>query len=316
MAVTHRHLEAFHAVIQSGGFTRAAKLLRTSQPSISRLIAELQDSLAFPLFSRVQGRTVPTAEALVFHQEVERSFTGVDKILQHAERIRTHRVGHLNILSMPALAQAFLPRVLAGFLRDHPGVSASLQVQRSDAIPGWMTTQQFDIGFAMLAAERPGLETELFDPSPSVCIMPPDHPLAARRTVEVQDLAGLQLVGSGPNSVVQRALGLLLAEQGVQPDITVETPITAIACELVASGAGVTIVDPFTAQSYRDRGLVVRPFMPQIAFTISALYPEGRPRPALVGRFLAAMRQARDGLYRDLAARPPPPGAASSRRRT
>jgi DNA-binding transcriptional LysR family regulator len=95
MEITHRHLEAFHAVIQAGGFTRAAKLLRTSQPSVSRLIAQLQKALAFLLFTRAQGRTVPTAEARTFHQEVDRSFLGLDKILRHAERIRTHRVGHL-----------------------------------------------------------------------------------------------------------------------------------------------------------------------------------------------------------------------------
>jgi DNA-binding transcriptional LysR family regulator len=302
MAVTYKHLEAFHAVIQTGGFTRAAKLLRTSQPSVSRLIAQLQEAVSFPLFSRVQGQTMPTEEALVLHREVDRSFIGLHKVLQHAERIRNHRVGHLNILSMPAMAQTFLPRVLSSFLRDHPGVSASLQVQRSDSIAGWMTTQQFDVGFAMLPADHPGLEFEPFDTAPGLCVMPPGHALAARRVVSVRHLHGLRMVGSGPDSVVQRSLMRLFAEAKVIPDISVDTPITAIACELVANGAGVTVADPFTAQAFRARGLVLRRFRPEVAFRFTAIFPASRTRSLVLQRFMAQAAAERNALYRELGA--------------
>jgi DNA-binding transcriptional LysR family regulator len=300
MAVTYKHLEAFHAVIQTGGFTRAARLLRTSQPSISRLIAQLQEAVSFPLFSRVQGQTVPTEEALVLHREVDRSFVGLDKVLQHAERIRNHQVGHLNLLSMPAMGQTFLPRVIARFLQAHPGVSASLQVQRSDSIVGWMTTQQFDVGFAMLPADHPGLEFEPFDTAPGLCVMPPGHALAARRVVQVQHLHGVRMIGSGPDSVVQRTLARLLEDAKVVPDSSVETPITAIACELVTNGVGVTIADPFTAHSYRARGLVLRRFRPEVPFHFTAIFPASRARSLILQRFMAQAIAERNALYREL----------------
>jgi DNA-binding transcriptional LysR family regulator len=300
VAVTHKHLEAFHAVIQTGGFTRAAKHLRTSQPSVSRLVAQLQDAVSFPLFARIQGQTVPTEEALVLYREVDRSFTGLEKVLLQAERIRTHRVGHLNILSMPALAQAFLPRVLSRFLRENPGVSASLQVQRSDSIADWMRTNQFDLGFAMLPVEHPGLEFEAFDAAPGLCVLPPGHALAARRIVDVKHLHGVQVVGTGPNSMIQRSLNRLFEDAQIVPESSVETPITAIACELVANGAGVTIADPFTAHSYRARGLVLRRFRPEVLFHFTAVFPANRTRSLLLRRFLAMASEVRDEVYREL----------------
>jgi DNA-binding transcriptional LysR family regulator len=300
MTVTHKHLEAFHAVIQTGGFTRAARQLRTSQPSVSRLIAQLQEAVSFPLFARVQGQTVPTEEALVLHREVDRSFIGLDKVLRHAERIRNHQIGHLNILSMPAMAQTFLPRVIANFLRDHPGVSASLQVQRSDSIASWMTTQQFDVGFAMLPADHPGLEFEPFDTAPGLCVMPPGHALATRRVVQVQHLHGIRMIGSGPDSVVQRSLTRLFKDAKVVPDSSVETPITAIACEMVANGAGVTIADPFTAHGYRARGLVLRRFRPEVPFRFTAIFPANRVRSSILRRFMAQAVAERNALYREL----------------
>jgi DNA-binding transcriptional LysR family regulator len=190
--------------------------------------------------------------------------------------------------------------VLSAFLKEHAGVSASLQVQRSEAIADWMVTQHFDIGFAMLPGDRPGLEVELFDPAPGICVLPRDHALTRKQTSDVRDLRGVPIIGHGPDSMVQRGLGELLAEAKVVPQVSVETPIAAIACEMVANGSGIAIVDPFTAHCYRQRGLLLRAFRPELPFRISIAQPEGRPRSRLVQSFLCSAMAARDALYMEL----------------
>ncbi|MDF2809590.1 MAG: hypothetical protein K0S56_621 [Microvirga sp.] len=296
MQISHKHLEAFQTVIRTGGFTKAARLLRTSQPSVSRMIRQLQDIVGFPLFTRVDGHTVPTAEGLLFHEEVERSFLGLDKVLHRASQIRERRVGHLRIVSMPALAQTFLPHVMSRFLRERPGVTASLQVQRSETIAASVTTQQFDIGFAMLPFERPGLEVSLFDRACGVCVMPPSHPLAHKPFVEAKDLRGVSLVGSGPNSLIQLALERVLNDAGVPYDVQIETPITAVACQFVIEGAGITIADPFTASAFHQVGLISRPLRPEVPFNFGALFPSNVSRSNLVLEFIALAQEYRDRI--------------------
>jgi DNA-binding transcriptional LysR family regulator len=66
----------------------------------------------------------------------------------------------------------------------------------------------------------------------------------------------------------------------------VETPLSEIACALVAAGAGVSIVDPFTAHEYSTRGVVALRFEPALKFQIAALYPSHRPLSAVARDFI------------------------------
>src|SRR5262245_21177406 len=70
-ALNHRQVEAFRAVMLTGGVTTAAQLMNVTQPAVSRLIRDLQESLKLPLFERRGTRLLPTAEALSLYQEVE-----------------------------------------------------------------------------------------------------------------------------------------------------------------------------------------------------------------------------------------------------
>ncbi len=114
--LTHRQIEAFRAVIETGKITAAADVLGTTQPSVSKLIADLEHVAGFGLFERRGRQVIPTQEALALYEEVERSFVGMSKISRVIEDIRDFRKGSLLVAGMPALALKFLPYVIAGFV--------------------------------------------------------------------------------------------------------------------------------------------------------------------------------------------------------
>ena len=62
--------------MNTGTITGAANMMAVTQPSVSRLIADLEIGLGFRLFERKGSRLQPTEEALRFYQEVERTFAG------------------------------------------------------------------------------------------------------------------------------------------------------------------------------------------------------------------------------------------------
>ena len=80
MQLTHRQIEVFRAVMVSGHVTRAAEVLHTSQPTVSRELARLEQVLGIELFERVKGRLRPTVRALALLEEVELSYVGLDRI--------------------------------------------------------------------------------------------------------------------------------------------------------------------------------------------------------------------------------------------
>src|SRR5271167_2032319 len=115
MIMRIRQVEAFQAVMRSAGVTAAAALLNISQPSVSRLIADLEHEVGFALFVRRGGRLHPTQQGLALYEAVRRSFQGLDLLDQAARRIRAHPVGTIRVAALSALAASLLPPVLAEF---------------------------------------------------------------------------------------------------------------------------------------------------------------------------------------------------------
>lgn len=96
--IQSRQLEAFRAVMLTGGMTMAADLVRITQPAISRLIRGLEDELGLRLFERSGNRLRPTREAGILFGEVSRHFTGIEHINKVATELReSHK--RLNILT-------------------------------------------------------------------------------------------------------------------------------------------------------------------------------------------------------------------------
>ena len=109
MQLTHRQIEFFRAVMATGQVTRAAQSLHTSQPTVSRELARLEQVLQLRLFDRIRGRLQPTARALALHEEVERSYVGLDRIAATAQALRQFAHARVSIACLPALAHALLP---------------------------------------------------------------------------------------------------------------------------------------------------------------------------------------------------------------
>src|SRR5437763_1368773 len=89
---------------------------------------------------------------------------------------------------------------------------------------------------------------------------PPPTRSERRRVLRPADFAGEPFIALGPTTPSRFRIDDLFSRHGVERSIRVETPLSEIACALVASGVGLSIVDPFTAREYGTRGVVARAF--------------------------------------------------------
>ncbi|MBL8672153.1 MAG: LysR family transcriptional regulator [Alphaproteobacteria bacterium] len=291
-----KQLEAFRAFFLAGTVSGAASLLDVSQPAVSRLLAQLERGLNLALFDRGRGRLVPTPEAHLLYDAVERAFLSVDKIKQVAEDIRTASAGHLQIAALPALALGFVPRAIARFGQAHPGVSVSLGIAASPRIEDLAASQQVDIGLAEYPFQGLGVAVEDFCRAPYVLVVPRAHAFASRRSVQPRDLAGLPFVSQPRSSVGRHLVDQVFERAGVRRQLVAETPYFAAVCALVLEGVGVGLVDPFTASDHRSRGLVAVPFRPRIDLHVGILHPAHRPLSRAAREFLAVLRACRAEL--------------------
>lgn len=285
--INPRQIEAFRAVMLTGGITSAAELMNISQPAVSRLISDLQHALKLTLFERRGPRIAPTSEAMSLFQVVDRSFVGLDLIEQTARDLTARRSGALRVASMPALGVGFLPRYVARFLAERPKVDIALRGSTSPIILDWVATGQCELGFAHTPIDHAAVLTEKLVGLPAVAILPPGHPLTAKDVLTPQDFAGERFISTTPPTLLRYRIDTIFADHDVSRIMRTEVQLTMSACAMVAAGYGVSIVDPFTACEYTGHGLVMRPFAPRVAFDLAILRSAQIPLSMIAEDFLA-----------------------------
>ena len=286
-----RQIEAFRAVVLTGGVSAAAALLNVTQPAVSRMIRDLQSQLGLVLFERRGTGLVPTSEGLSLYAEVERAFVGLERIAQTAAELRSRRAGFLRIAAMPALANGFLPRFVGQFLKDRPKLDIVLSGLVSHAVLASVAQGQSDVGFAESSMEHAAVVREVMPVAPLVAVLPQDHRLAKRKRLRPEDFEGENFIALAPSAVTRFRVDRVFAEYGVTRVIRIETPLSEIACALAGAGAGVALCEPFTATEYATRGIVARPFEPRVDFDFAALHLAHRGLSPVAREFIDGFRR-------------------------
>ena len=291
MALTHRHIEVFRALMTAGSVTKAAQLLFTSQPTISRELARVEQVVGFALFDREKGRLRPTLPALMLFDEIKRSYEGLERIASTAASLRTFKDGQLSIITLPAFAHAMLPGTCARFHRHHPGISVSISAQESPFLEEWLSAQRYDLGLTEHGQAPAGTTLVPLLEVDEVCVLPDGHRLLKQSVVGLADLHDENFISLSATDPYRSQLDEDFLRLGVARRMVAEAPTAVSVCSLVRHGLGVAIVNPLTALDFEGRNLHIRPLSVSYPFRISIVLPQHRPGSPLVDAFVTALRQ-------------------------
>lgn len=292
MTISLRHIEVFRAVMTTGSVTRAAELLRTSQPTTSRELARFESLVQIKLFDRVRGRLNPTAQALILFEEVRRSYLGLERIVSVADSMRQFEQGQLSIVCLPTFSQTLLPQVCSLFLQQYPGVSLCITPQESPLLEEWLTSQRHDIGLTENQTTPQGTQGSQLFSGDMVCVLPEDHVLLSKKILRPKDFASENFISLSILDAYRQQLDALFEQHGVERRLLIETTSAASVCAMVRQGLGVAIVNPLTALDEAGRGGVqVRRLSVSIPFVVNLVKPEHRPSSLLVDALMRTMQQ-------------------------
>ena len=282
-----RQLEALLAVIEHGTMTRASQALEISQPAVSRLIADLTESLGFALLERREGRLVPTQEARFLMPDIKRSLDLLGRISDTGRNITQRKAGELRIACLPGFAVSHLPGFIASFLTQRPGVTIKLEPDRPERILEWMVGAQFDVGITDTDGfeGHPAVESTRIDMR-TVCIFPEDSPLARLSIIRPRDLANSKLIHARRESAYFGLLQDAFKADGQTIRTFIEARQFTTACEIVRAGVGVAVISELDAAQYVGRGLGFRPFRPVIPHRLSLVRPIHKPPSMIALEFI------------------------------
>ncbi|WP_157252982.1 LysR family transcriptional regulator [Nonomuraea typhae] len=292
-----RQLEYFLAIVDHGGFNRAAAALYLAQPSLSQAIQGLERDLGGRLFHRIGRRAVLTeagqaliepARAVVRDMELARSSVGA---------VRELRSGRLDISAMPSQAVEPLSTMMERFAVRHPGVTVSVKA----AFTPREVVEQVRSGaseLGLVASMRPLPEKEVrvqpVGEQRFVLVTPPDGPFPAGRPVPCERLAGHRVIAGQRGTGMRQYVDELRAS-GIGLIIAAETEHRVGILPLVLKGVGLAVL----TESWKDLaervGALVLELSPATSLSIALVSRRAELTPAAAA-FLALASEDRQRL--------------------
>ncbi|SFD55416.1 DNA-binding transcriptional regulator, LysR family [Roseivivax sediminis] len=270
-----RQLEVFTAVMRAGTVTGAARLLNTSQPALSQILAHAEDELGFALFERVKGRLRPTPEAVELYPEAERLFAGLEGLRRKTDDLRVGRAGLVRIAASPPPALALLPQSMMAYRESHPEV-----LIRSHVAPIATMIDMLRGGDAVLAIALddtlpPDIAVEPLGNTSMCCLLPPGHRFESLDRVSFADLESETLISYRKLTRPGEELAVAAGADGAAFDVGVEIDGSIGALGLVAAGVGVGVVDSMLPWQH-FAGLERRPLAAEVVLPVSLLTLRGK----------------------------------------
>jgi DNA-binding transcriptional LysR family regulator len=241
MVMDSERLRVFLAVAHTRNFSRAARELGKTQPSVSQSVARLEKELGQRLFVRDGRITHLTAAGKLLEGHAQRIFAEMDAARSQLAGLSELRTGQLVVGTSDTLACYLLPPILAAFRRRYPGVELRLDNRPSPATAARVGDRSVDLGVVTTPVPaRAGLRCEPLLPQRDVVICPPGHPLARRRRLTPADLIGPPLLLLDRHTGSRAALEQAFAR--ARPTVTMEMSSVEVLKRLVELGFGLSVV--------------------------------------------------------------------------
>jgi DNA-binding transcriptional LysR family regulator len=245
--ITMRQIEMFRAVMITKTVSGAARLLGISQPGISRMLAHMEDRLEFRLFDRTRGRLLPTHEAQVLFTEIQNLYEGFAGLDHTVRRLAKGEDRMFRVGASPSLGHSVLPAMLARLTGNFPGLHLQFDILSVDQATSYLANQRGDYALTLFHIDHPNVLSSRIAAARLVCAVPADHPLAARPSIAVADIAGEHLLSFPADTPHGNAIAAMFARAGCDLDVAIQVRFAETAVAFVAQGMGVALVDSFTA---------------------------------------------------------------------
>lgn len=271
-----KQLNAFIAVANLRSFSAAAEKTGLSQPSLSRLLKQLETDMDVVLIDRYHRPLHLTEAGKFFYDKISTILTEIETVTSMTQRLSAPSSA-LNIGFVPSVLYGLLPEIIAMLKQSNSDIEVNLKDISSYQQMEALKSGEIDIGFGRFAHQDPWIQQILLRHERYVVALPKSHPLAHVKEQRLIDLANNRLIlyhqthlpiattlptsesikakqeantktrrvineKSALSEPITEPLLHLFAQYGISPFVTTPVSDLQVALGLVAAGEGITLV--------------------------------------------------------------------------
>ena len=312
-------LRVFHAVVQAGSITAAARMLRVSQPNVSKQLSDLENALGAQLVDRMARGVRLTTAGRALSGHAARIF-GIE-LSAEAELATLLGVtdGQLAIGASTTIGSYLVPRVFGAFQRQHPKLRLDLEIGNTAAIHDLVRRDRVEVGLTEGLVTDDDLTATVFDQDEMVAIIAPVDPAqpsssrssradgssragradgsspSSRAGMLAKELVAMPFImrerGSGTREVIEAAL----AKKRLAVEPVMSLGSTEAVKNAVAAGLGVAIVSRLTVELELRSGSLVLIELADLTIrrALHLVELRGKSRSPAAGRFIELLGRSR-----------------------
>ncbi|MEW8394555.1 MAG: LysR substrate-binding domain-containing protein, partial [Candidatus Thiodiazotropha sp.] len=276
------------AVADSGSITEAADRIGLTQPALSRRLQQLEEQFGAELLSRGRKGAQLTEIGRLVEQEARILVNRFDHL---REQVREHQGlegGTVRIGGGATAVSFVLPKAIARFRLEHPGVRFQLKEAGSIEVAGDVISGRLELGLVTLPVQARELQIWPLITDRIVLVAPQDHPLARQGEIDAKALDGLAFVGFEADTAVRQIIDAALREAGVEMNVVMELRSIPAILRMVATTGNLAFVSRMGVDTLAGvceievRGLGIARELAVIAKRGSSLSPAAQAFSALL----------------------------------
>ncbi|MEE0511656.1 MAG: LysR family transcriptional regulator [Peptococcaceae bacterium] len=274
--------DIFCKVVEYSGFTRAANAIQYSQSAVSQTVKNLEQELGLTLLTRGKEGIHLTPDGEAIFPYIQAIANAEDALMRRQKEMQGLKGSVVRIGTFTSVSRTLLPGWMWQFKREHPGIRFVLEQGEYTTISEWVKNGSVDFGFVNMDA-APDMEGRLLYTDKMCAVMPPDHALTQKKSVQLADLAdsALILLDEGDFNVPMRAFDA----NGLIPQIEYEVYDDYTIIAMVEEKLGVSIMYERVLAGYASK-VATRPIDEELSRRVGIVWNNWETMPIAARRFV------------------------------
>ena len=298
--ITLKQIRAFVAVARSRSFAEACAVVHLSQPALSIAVKNLEEAVGGALLARSTRTLALTPEGEAFYPVAQRLLEDWDGALLDLHNLFAMRRGKLTVAAMPSFASNQLPQVVRHYRRRYPDVNVAVQDVIAESVVEMVRNGRVEIGVTFDPGDATDLQFRPLFTDRFVAVLPPAHPLAARRRLSWRALQASSFLALQRPSSIRALIDRTIEDSAIDLPVELEAHQLATIGRMVAAGLGVSAVPALCRRQMEEMGAVCRPLGgPAVSRRVGVLtrqrYPLSTAARAMLEILLQRVGKGADG---------------------
>ncbi len=288
------YLKIFHTIAKYLSFKKASEVLCVSQPALSIQIKKLESGTGLKLFNKIGNRIVLSEDGEMLYRYTQKIFAVVEELENHIQNLGNEIAGTINLGASNTPGVYILPKVIGEMKKRYPKVSVNLHVADTSEIANLIENGTLDVAVnGGNGNYNNNIYAQKLFQDRLVIVASPDNPLAAKKSIEIQELSDITFVVHSITSQLYTYYKKFIEEYGLTENIGMHFgSIDAIKYAIYAD-LGVSILPFYAVKSEIEKGMLTELHIDcdKLEYPYSLIYNKNKHLSVTTGKFIEIIKE-------------------------